>query len=134
MIRLADFHLHIGREGGGNAQSRAKNFENQRVATFDELDPAAQTDAQRFETKHLLIISFDVADDRADTRRELIQTDECSFDLASGCHSDSKISWPHEKSMNPTVGGLLIGVGGLRCHQPAISGFADRNLQAAQFG
>jgi hypothetical protein len=114
MIRLADFHLDVGSETGGNAQPGAENFQDQRVAAFDEFDAAAQADTQRFEALHFLIVRLNVTDDRADPRRELVQPDEFDFGLASGCHSGSKISWPAGKSMNPAGDELRIAVGELR--------------------
>ena len=76
MVRQTDFHPHMGRERGGHTQPRAENFEDERVTGFDQLDAAAEADAERFEPLHLLIVGLDVADDRADPRRELIQPDE----------------------------------------------------------
>ena len=72
MVRLADFNLHIGCEGGGHAQSRAKNFDDQRITHFDQLHAAAKTDAESFETLHFLIIGRDVADHGANARLESI--------------------------------------------------------------
>ena len=114
MIRLADFNLHVGCEGGGQSQPRPKNPENQRVAALDEFDPAAQADAQRFKPLRFLVINRDLADDGANPRRELVQPDESVRGFSSGCHSKAKISRLAGKSMNPTGGGLRIAVGELR--------------------
>ena len=82
MIRQADFDLHIRRKRGGQSQPRAKNFEDQRVAHFDQLHATAEADAQCFEALHLLIIGRDAPDNSTDARRELIQPNEFSFGLA----------------------------------------------------
>jgi len=82
MARLADLHLHIGRERGGKAQPRAEHFEDQRVADLDQLHAAAETDAERLEPLHLLVVGRDPADDGADPRREQIQPDESGRGLS----------------------------------------------------
>ena len=114
MVRLADFHLHLGCEMSGHTQPRTENFQDQRVAGLDQFHTAAKTDAQGLEALHFLIVRRDAADDGTNPRWKLIQPDEFSFNLARGCHSGSKISWLEDKSMNPTAGGLRFAVGGLR--------------------
>jgi hypothetical protein len=114
MSRLADFHLHVAGEGGGDAQPRTEHFEDQRVAALDQLHAAAQAHTQRLEALHLLVVNRDFADDGTNTRRELVQPDESVCGLACGCHSDGKINWLDGKSMNPTAGELRFAVGELR--------------------
>ena len=118
MVWLADFHLDMRGQPGGQPEAGTENFEDQRVAALDEFDAAAEADAEGFEALHLFIVGLDVADDRADPRRELIQPDKLESGLACGCHSDSKISWPEEKSMNPAAGRLRNAVGELRRAPP----------------
>jgi len=98
MARLADFHLHVGRERGGDAQPRAKNFQDERVARFDQLHAAAEAHAERFEALHLLVVGRDLADDGADAWREQIQPDESGCGLISGSHNAVKINCPIRKS------------------------------------
>jgi hypothetical protein len=86
MIRLADFHLHMAGQGGGQAQARTKNFQDQRVAALDEFDAAAQTHTKSFEALHFLVINRDFADHGADMRRELVQPDESVCGLICRCH------------------------------------------------
>ena len=76
MIWLADFHLHIRRQRGGQAQPRAENFEDQRVADLDQLHATAEAHAQRLEALHLFVVGRDLADDGADAWREQIQPHE----------------------------------------------------------
>ena len=82
MVRLAHFNLHMGGERGGHAQPGAEHYEDQRVARFHQFHAAAETDAQRFETLHFLVVGFNVADDRTNARRELIQPDKGNGGLA----------------------------------------------------
>jgi len=76
MARLADFHLHMGGQRGGQAQPRAKNLENQGVTQLDQLHPAARTDAKGLETLGFLVVSCDLTDHRANAWREQIQPDQ----------------------------------------------------------
>jgi hypothetical protein len=82
MIRLADFDVDMSRKVGGNSQPRAENFEDERVARLDQFHAPTETDAERFEPLHFLIVRLDIADDRTNTRRELIQPDEGNCGLA----------------------------------------------------
>ena len=98
MAGLADFHLHVGRERGGNAQPRAENFQDERVAHFDQFHAAAKAHAKRLEALHFLVVGRDLADDGADTRRKQIQPDESGCGLISGSHNLVKINCPTRKS------------------------------------
>lgn len=98
MTGLADFHLHIGRERSGDAQPRAENFEDERIAELDQLNAPAEADTKRFEALHLLVVGRDCADDGADARREQIQPDESRLGVISGCHNVVKLNCPTSKS------------------------------------
>ena len=98
MVRLADLHLHIRRKRGGYPQPRAENFEDQRVANFDQFHAPAEAHAECLQALHLLVVGRDLPDDGADARREQIQPDESGRGLISGSHNDVKLNFPTRKS------------------------------------
>ena len=108
MAGLADFHLDAGGEFGGDAEPRAEDFQDERIAGADELHAAAEADAERLEPLRVLVVGGDAAHHGADARRQGIEADERNG-LFNSCHSDDKISFPACKSTTPR--GVLDAAG-----------------------
>ena len=101
MAGLADFHADARRQLGGDAEPRAKNFQNERIAGADEFDAATDTDAESFQAIRVLVVRGDAAHDGADARRQLIKPHRGDR-LGNSCHNEDKISLPLPKS-NPVL-------------------------------
>jgi len=72
MAGLADLHADAGGQFRRQAELRAKNAKDERIAAPDQLDAAAHAHAEHLEALHLLVVGFDAPHDGADTRRQLV--------------------------------------------------------------
>ena len=97
MAGQADFHADARRKLGRNAQPRAKNFQDERIACPNEFNAAADADAECLEPVRILIVHFDAAHDGTDMRRQFIKP-HGGGGLVNGCHNACKISFPAAKS------------------------------------
>ena len=102
MAGLADFHVDARGQFGGDAQPRAENFQDERIAGADQFHAAAHADAERFQALRVLVIGGDAAHHGADARRQFIEPHRGDR-LFNSCHNDDKISFPMRKS-NPARG------------------------------
>jgi len=100
MARLADFHADARGQLGGQAQPRAENFQDERIARANQFDAAAHADAERFEALGVLVVGRDAAHHGANVRREFIQSHGGNR-LFNDCHNDDKIRLPAGKSNYP---------------------------------
>ena len=73
MLGLTNFEPYMRGERSGQAETRTKNADNERIAGPDDFDLAADTDPEGLKMRHFLTAGFDVADHRAGVRREFIQ-------------------------------------------------------------
>ena len=103
MAGLADFHAHARGQLGGQAEPRAENFQDERIARADQFHAAAHADAERFEALRVLVVGFNAAHNGADARRQFIEP-HGGGRLFNGCHNDDKISFPACKSNLPRTG------------------------------
>ena len=110
MAGLADFHADARREFGGNAQPRAENLQDERIARPDELHASAHANPHGLKTLRVLVISADAAHHGADARRQFIEP-HGGGGLVNGCHNDDKISFPAFKSNGPPP---EVDAGGMR--------------------
>ena len=121
MAGLADFDADARGEFGGQAELRAKNAKDERIAAPDQLDPAAHAHAKHLEALHFLVVGFDAPHDGANARRQLVQAGQRLRGMVYCCHSLSKISFPAAMSNSPrgqVDGKNLSGSAGV---PPAIS-------------
>ena len=100
MAGLADFHADARGQFGGDAQPRAENFQDERIARADEFHAPAHADAERFQAVGVLVVGGDAAHDGADARRQFIEPHRGGR-LVNNCHNDDKISFPPGKSNPP---------------------------------
>ena len=76
MAGLADLDVDSRGERGGQAELRTEHAENQRIAASDQLDAAADANAQHFQALHFLVVGLDAPHDGANARRQRIQTNQ----------------------------------------------------------
>ncbi len=108
MAGLADFHRDARGEFGGQAEARAEDFQDKRIANADEFKASADADAERLEPLRVLVVGRDAAHHGADARRQFVQPDERNG-LCIGCHNENKIILPaiQSKSIRRRGPGLL---------------------------
>lgn len=73
MARGADFHLDPSGQLAGNAEPGAKYFENQRVASANQLHATTYADTQCFKPLRVFIIGGYAAHDGADPGWKFVQ-------------------------------------------------------------
>jgi hypothetical protein len=100
MAGLADFDLDALGQLGGKAEAGTENFQDERIAAADDLQPATEADAQRLETLRFLVIRADAPHHGANAGRQFIQTNQRNR-LSNGCHDKNKIGFPAVKSITP---------------------------------
>ena len=101
MAGLADLDADAGGERCGQAELRAKNAKDERIAGPDQLDTAANAHSEHLEALHFLVGGLDAPHDGANTRRQLVQAGQCLRGMVYCCHSLSKISLPTVMSNSP---------------------------------
>jgi hypothetical protein len=69
----ANLQPHARGERGGQANARAENLYDERVAGFDDLNLAPDAKAERFEALNLLAIGLYAANNGTSSRRKFIQ-------------------------------------------------------------
>ena len=99
MPGLANFHADAGGEFGGEAELRAKNSEDERIAAPDQLNAAAHAHAEHLEALHFLVVGFYAPHDGANARRQLVQAGQRIRAMVYCCHSLCKISLPAAMSI-----------------------------------
>src|SRR6185437_11269764 len=72
--RRTSLQPDIRRQFRGQADARAKNAHDERVAGFDDFDAATDANAKCFKALNVLAFAFKPADDSARFRRKLVET------------------------------------------------------------
>ena len=106
MVGRTNFHAHTRRKFGGEAEARAENFHDERIAHAHEFHPATDADAERLEPLRVLVAGLDTAHHGANARGEFIKPHTGGW-LAGGIHNAGKLSCPRRKSIAPPVSGAL---------------------------
>src|SRR5271170_7021681 len=73
MVGFADFEPDARAERGGNAEARAENADDERVAGLDDFDLPPDANAERLKPLDFFAAGLDAADNRARSRRKLVQ-------------------------------------------------------------
>lgn len=100
MAGLTDLNLNAPGQFGGKAEAGAENLQDERIAAANNLQPATEADAQRFEALCFLVIRADASHHGANAWRKFVQTNQRNR-LSNGCHDKNKIGFPTVKSIMP---------------------------------
>lgn len=73
ILRTGFFELHARGERGRQADARAENLDDERVARFDDFNLAPDAKPRRLEALDFLAVGFNAADNRARLRRKFVQ-------------------------------------------------------------